>query len=320
MKNAIPALKLPLLTIFTPTYNRAHTLHRVFDSLRTQTLRDLEWLVIDDGSTDGTGELVAGWMRAADFPIRYLRQDHAGKHVAYNRALIEARGQFFSPLDSDDALVPDALAKLINLWHSIPEGERHVFYSADGLCCDQNGKTIGDLYPADPFDADLREMNYVYRVRGEKWGIGLTAVLRRFPFPEIPGVHFVPEGIVWLEIAKKYKSRAMNEVVRIYYVDDPDTGSTLSDRKSLTDHALGRWHYYVWLLNNDLGYFFRSPLPFLKAAVMLPIVGWGSGQALSRAIAALQGGSAKALVFAALPISALLFTFDRARAAVRSGL
>ncbi len=97
----------PLFTIFTPTYNRAHTLHRVFDSLRAQTLRDFEWLLIDDGSIDGTEGLVAGWAQSADFPVRYLRQDHAGKHIARNRALGEARGHFFACLDSDDAFGPE---------------------------------------------------------------------------------------------------------------------------------------------------------------------------------------------------------------------
>lgn len=303
----------PLFTIFTPTYNRSHTLHRVFNSLRAQTLHNFEWLVIDDGSTDDTDKLVAEWMKSADFPLRYVRQDHAGKHVAYNRALTEARGQFFSCLDSDDALVPDALEKLSRLWNTIPEGERHAFCSVSGLCCDQNGKIIGDKFPIEPFDADLREQKYVYRLRGEKWGVGLTDIVRRYPYPEIPGIHFIPEGIVFLDIAKIFKARAANEIVRVYYVDDSETGATLSKRRSLGDHAPGRWYYYVWLLNNDLEYFFQLPTPFLKAAVMLPIAGWFSGQTPGHALAALKSRPAKLLVLSALPLSALLYAFDMAR-------
>src|SRR5262245_3444530 len=74
----------PLFTIFTPTYNRRHTIRRVYDSLCAQTLRDFEWLVIDDGSTDGTSELVKGWVESADFPIRYFWQENSGKHIAHN--------------------------------------------------------------------------------------------------------------------------------------------------------------------------------------------------------------------------------------------
>jgi glycosyltransferase involved in cell wall biosynthesis len=306
-------LNTPCFTIFTPTYNRAHTLHRVFDSLNIQTLRDFEWLVIDDGSTDNTASLVAAWMKSADFPIRYLRQDHLGKHFAHNRALVEARGYFFSCLDSDDALVPDALEKLARLWKTIPENERRAFYAVEGLCCDQSGKIVGDKYPTDRFDANLREMLYVHHLRGEKWRAGLTNVMRRYPFPEIAPGQYLPEGIVWLDIAKAYKTRAANEVVRIYYIDDTETGASVSKRASLGHYALGRWYYYIWLFNNDLEYFFRSPPPFLKAAVMLPIVSWYSGQTLKSAWHALKSVPASLLVGLTLPLSALIYAFDRAR-------
>ncbi len=97
-----------VFTVFTATFNRAHVLHRVYHSLRAQTFRDFEWLVVDDGSTDGTGALVEAWRAEADFPIRYRYQENRGKHVACNRAVAEARGRFFLTLDSDDACVPQA--------------------------------------------------------------------------------------------------------------------------------------------------------------------------------------------------------------------
>jgi hypothetical protein len=115
-----------------------------------------------------------------------------------------------------------------------------------------------------------------------------------------------------LDIAKTYKNRATNEIVRIYYVDDRETGTSLSKRTSLGHHAQGRWHYYVWLFNNDLEYFFRSPTPFLKAAVMLPIVSWYSGRTLKHACRALNSATGKLLVAFASPMSALIYLFDRA--------
>lgn len=254
----------PLFTVFTPTYNRAHTLRRVFDSLRAQTPRDFEWLVIDDASTDGTRELLAEWAATADFPVRYLRQDHAGKHIAYNLAVREARGLFFVTLDSDDACVSYTLERIAYHWNNIPKADRAHFCGVAGLSRNQHGEIVGDRFPAGPFDVNLRDQKYVYRLRGEKCGMMLTTVYRQFPFPEISGTQFVPEGVVWLDIAKTYKVRGINEVFRIYYVDDTKTGASLTKRKSLSDGAPGRLHYYVWLLNNDLQYFFRSPTPFLK--------------------------------------------------------
>ena len=215
----------PLSTIFTPTYNRAYALHRVYESLRNQTSRDFEWLVIDDGSADGTERLVAGWVAGTDLPIRYLRQNRAGKHFAHNLALKEARGQLFRVLDSDDALVPDALEKLERCGAKFPPPSSML--SVGGLCCDQNGELVSDGFPSNPYDADLREMICGDDLRGEKLILGLTDVLRRYPFPEIPDT-YLPEGIVWFDVAKKFKTRWLNQTVRIYYVNDPAKGITVS--------------------------------------------------------------------------------------------
>jgi hypothetical protein len=147
-------------------------------------------------------------------------------------------------------------------------------------------------------------------MRGEKWGSTLTDIVRRFPFPDAPGSQFTPEGLVWLDIAKTYKNRCVNEVFRIYYVGDAHTGATLSKRRSFED-APGRLYYYLWLLNNDLGYFLNSPLPFLKAAVMLPIVARLSGKSLRSIFGSLWMAEAKLLVLLAVPVSYLLLVFDR---------
>jgi glycosyltransferase involved in cell wall biosynthesis len=310
---------IPLFTVFTATYNRAHTIPRVFESLCAQTFRDFEWLVIDDGSTDETSTLIAKWAKVADFPIRYLQQQHSGKHIAHNLAVREARGQLFAPLDSDDALLPDSLERLAKSWNSIPVSERHNFSGVGGLCCDQHGAIIGDQYPASPFDANWRDVIYVRRVTGEKWIATKTEILRRFPFPEIQGTQFIPEGRVWLEIGKRYKARFINEVVRVYFTNDHKTGAQLSKRKSLGENAPGRMHYYIWLLNNDLDYFFYLPTPFLKAAVMLPIMAWSSGRSLRETSQALKSYFAKMLVWLALPFASLLYAQDKLRAHVKRG-
>jgi glycosyltransferase involved in cell wall biosynthesis len=314
LTNHSPMPGSPLFTVFTATYNRAHTLHRVFDSLCAQTIRDFEWLIIDDGSSDDTSELISRWAAAADFPIRYFRQDHSGKHIAHNLAIREARGQFFLSLDSDDACAPRAMEMITTYWNAIPLPERTSFFAVVGLCRDQHGEIIGDIFPSNPFDSNLREKRYVHGLRGEKWGAALTEVVRRYPFPAIAKTHFAPEGIVWLDIAKTYKTRYVNEVFRIYYVDDYATGTTLTKKKALNENAPGRLHYNIWLLNNDLEYFFYSPMPFLKAAVVLPVAAYASKQSLWSVLQALNGVPAKVLVLTALPIwAALYFTslFDR---------
>jgi len=307
-----------LFTVFTPTHNRAHTLKRVYDSLSTQTLRDFEWLVVDDGSTDNTSELISDWVTAADFPIRYFLQNHSGKHIAHNLAVQEARGLFFLIFDSDDSCLPNALERMLYHWNSIPDCDRSAFSGVIGLCADQHGQIVGDRFPFAPFDYGLLERKFVYGLRGEKWGAVLTEIARRFPFPEIRGTSFIPEGVIWFQIANIYKSRGVNEVFRIYYVNDLETGATLTKRKDLSSSARGRSYYYVWLLNNELKYLFHSPFPFLKAAVMLTVVTWVSRQCYRGVLNSLKYRSAKALVLLALPFALLIYAAIKMKALITS--
>ena len=103
------------MTVCTPTFNRRHTLARVMESLRRQTADGFEWLVVDDGSTDGTEELVKSWQAGASFPVRYRRQENAGKHAAVRAGAMEAHGELMLVADSDDAFTPDTIHPVIRL-------------------------------------------------------------------------------------------------------------------------------------------------------------------------------------------------------------
>ncbi len=102
-----------LLTVFTPTYNRCVELTRLYATLCEQTNMQFEWLIVDDGSTDSTKDMVSQWLESSPFPIRYFRQANAGKHVAHNRGAQEARGGLFMCVDSDDWLEPDAVETIL---------------------------------------------------------------------------------------------------------------------------------------------------------------------------------------------------------------
>ena len=297
----------PFFTVFTPTYNRAHTLHRVFESLCEQTFRDFEWLLVDDGSTDNTKELIETWVKMADFPIRYFWQENSGKHIAYNSGIREARGQMFAVLDSDDALVPNALERLFKLWNDIPECERSSFCLLGGHCRDQDGALIGSTFPRSPFDTTAQESAFVYRIRGEKFVVRRTEIFRRYPFPEIAGTNYIPEPLVGLQIGRSYKFRFVNEVFRIYYVDK--TPGNLSSRRNVAMGARGRLCYNVWLLNHEIKYFWYSPVPFIKAAAMIPVVSRYAGRSFRDFWQELDTRSAKLLVLAMYPLAIALIIF-----------
>ena len=253
-----------LFTVFTATYNRAHTLHRVYESLVVQTFRDFEWLVVDDGSTDSTKALLSRWCDESDFPIRYLYQPNQGKHVAYNHAVTEARGALFLTLDSDDSCVPYALEAFKYYWEAIPKEQRSLFSAISVLCVDQYGRVVGDSFPRHTFDSNILEIQYRWKVRGEKWGFQRTDVMREYPFPVPPAqLSHIPEGIVWSRIARKYKTRYVNEPLRHYF----DTEVSLSRSPDVRQNAYRRMLYSRVVLNEHLDYFRYAPLVFIRSAV-----------------------------------------------------
>ncbi len=205
-----------LFTVFTPTFNRAHVLERVFRSLQQQTLGNFEWLIVDDGSTDNTREVVGQFRDQAGFPIRYLYQSNRGKHMATNLAVREAKGQLFLTVDSDDACTPQALERLYSIWLEIPSPERDRFSGVSVLCLDWDGRTIGTKFPRDRMDSDPVSL-VSSGVRGEKWGFHRTEILRRFPFPGFPGETFLTEAVVWNRIAREYRMYYANEALRICF-------------------------------------------------------------------------------------------------------
>lgn len=202
---------MPRVTVLTPTWNRASTLPRLHASLLRQGYRDFEWLVVDDGSEDETATLVNGWAVGSPFPVRYVAQANAGKHVALNHGAREAGGEFCAIIDSDDWYLDTGLERLVHHWDAISEPED--FCEVQGLSVDPDGRIIGDRFPQDVFDSDAWSMTYRYRVQGDKHGMIRTEVMRAYPYPEGTGAPMVSPSLVALRIARRYRTRYINEAI-----------------------------------------------------------------------------------------------------------
>lgn len=200
-----------VFTIFTPTFNRSQLLKRAFWSIKEQNFHNLEYIVIDSGS-DETRELVEQWQGDVDFPIRYIWQPKSGKHAAINKAVQIARGQFFIILDDDDYLAPHALDRLLFHWNRIPLDNRLNYCGVVGLFAYPDGVIVGTPFPRSILDSNSIEIRTKYKVKGDKFGMNLTNILRKYPFPENLG-NFVTESLVWNRIARKYSERYVNEVL-----------------------------------------------------------------------------------------------------------
>lgn len=214
-----------MITILTPTFNRAHLLPRLFESLTHQTDFNFEWLVIDDGSTDGTSDLFAGkTFLSAPFPIRYYQQENGGKHRALNAGVKQAKGDFIFIADSDDWLLPQSVA-IVGL-HTSAIADDNTFAGVAGLDVFDDERIVGTGLPQDIIDCNAMDVRYRYHVDGDLKEVFKTTVLQEFPFPEIQDEKFCPEQLVWFRIAQKYKLRYFN--TPIYVAEYQPNGITAS--------------------------------------------------------------------------------------------
>ena len=247
------------LTVFTPVYNRIHTIHRPFKSLMKQTCKNFEWLVIDDGSTDGLEERIDEYAKSADFPVRYYYKKNGGKHTAMNMAYGLMKGEYFVVLDSDDALTENCVDTVLKLWDGIAEADRGGYWCVTGLCVDaENGKTIGGEYP-EGINGSPDPKKLASLVPGDKTGCLKTAVARLYPFPEPEGTTFITESVVSNKIDKKYKQYYSNAILKTVFLNEPDSLCVSWYKNHIAEGYVSN---YIWKLSvlNDVGITSKSDL------------------------------------------------------------
>lgn len=294
-------------TVFTPTYERALSIHRVYESLCQQSFTDFEWIIVDDGSTDNTKLIVNNWIKEAKFPIRLFYQKHSGKHIAWNRAVRQARGKFFVIADSDDRFNANTLEKFVEMWNSIPFEKRGLYRGVACRCKDETGKVLGKRDIKDPWlDASECDAKYKYKYQYEMWGMTLTRIMREYPNPEKCGLRFYPESIIWDKIGEKYLTRYFNEALRIQYHDQ--TNATTVKRVN----NRFRENYFLWLhVLNDLNrYLVYNPLLFLKSAVGIMRDGLLSSRSYKDIISGINEPILRMCVILLSPIGQFLYIYE----------
>lgn len=216
-----------MVSIITATYNRAHTLNNLCNSLVQQTNNNFEWIIVDDGSQDNTEELIKTWK--VSFPLHYVKQKNGGKHRAINRGVLLAKYDFIFIVDSDDYLLNNSIEIIEKLILSIKKLEK--FAGIAGLKIYPDGTPIGNFpkITTSFIDATSLERDK-YKITGDKAEIFKREILLKYPFPEIEGENFIPEGISWMRIAAAgYKIRWFP--IPIYVAEYLDDG--LSKSKDL---------------------------------------------------------------------------------------
>lgn len=238
-----------MITVLTPTFNRGGGLQSLWDSLQKQTVKEFEWLVVDDGSTDGTKDLITQLQEKSDFPIRYIYKSNGGKHTALNVGIQTICSELTFIVDSDDCVTDDAVESILKI---------HKKYRSQNNICGYaflrafpDGKVNGKK-----FDTDEKVGSYIdVRVNGDDTGadkaeVFKTHCLKEFPFPEYPNEKFLGEDLVWVRMARKYEMVHINKAIYVgNYLED---GLTNNRRKHNIASPIGCMHRAEEFMESDL--------------------------------------------------------------------
>lgn len=218
----------PSVSVVTPTFNRADLLSRCLEHLMTQTDKDFEWIIVDDGSTDGTDEKVKSF--EADFPITYVKKTNGGKHTALNESHEYISGRFVVILDSDDYLIDSAVADIKDAW------DRYESMPEIGIVLLLKGRAVDDPSckgEVENVPIDIMRNKRIHYHSNDCCEVIRAEAFKEFPFPEFEGEKFLSEGALWNRVSFRYKGVYVNKVV---YIADYLEGGLTKSGKPLRVH------------------------------------------------------------------------------------
>lgn len=236
------------LTVFTPTYNRAYCLGKCYESLVRQNNKNFIWLIIDDGSTDHTKELVASWINENKIDIKYCWQENQGMHGAHNTAYNQIETELNVCIDSDDYMADGAIENILSFWRK--HGSAKVSGIA-ALDATSNHQIIGSKLPEKLFSATLFDLYNKYGVTGDKKLVYRTDLTKLYPYPIFNNEKYVGLAYKYYMLDKQYELLLMNEVVcHIEYLPD---GSSLNMYKQYLKNPMGFSFYRKELMKLPFG-------------------------------------------------------------------
>lgn len=227
------------LTIFTPAYNRAHTLSRTYESLLKQDCKEFIWLIVDDGSSDNTRDLVTDWQKQDNgFPIQYIYKENGGMHTAHNTAYENIYTELNVCIDSDDKMALGAVKKILDKWEKVRD---NGYAGIIGLDADFDGNIIGKGFPRDLKETTVINY-YAAGGSGDKKLVYRTDVIKKYPpYPVFEGERYFSLAYKYRLIDQEYKMAVLNEVLcNVEYQPD---GSSNSMYRQYVNNPKG-WAYW----------------------------------------------------------------------------
>lgn len=252
-------------TVFTPVFNCEKSIKNVHESLINQTFKDFEWLIINDASTDRTNDVILDILKESPLNINYVNNKiNKHKMSCFIQSINLAKGEFLLTFDGDDECYPHALETFNKEYEIISDELKPKVAAVTGLCVDQFGNLIGNLFPEDPFYCNTFEAEITKKIMGEKWGFTKTDVLKNINInPNMLEHGYIPEGIIWNTVARSgFLTKCINKKLRIYNIGIKDSiTNTPMTAKSAWGTVLFGLYKFRWLFKK---YFFKSPVYFMK--------------------------------------------------------
>lgn len=280
----------PTLTIFTPAYNRAHTIDLCYKSLLRQTSSDFKWLIIDDGSTDSTNNLVKSWIAEGKITIEYHYQENQGMHGAHNTAYRLIDTELNVCIDSDDYLADNAVELIVNKWE---ESGSDKYAGIIGLDAKFDGTIIGTEFTT---DKTTLSGFYTQEGRGDRKLVYRTSVVRSVPeYPIFEGEKYVGLGYKYQLIDLKYKLLTMNDV--LCYVNYQTDGSSMNMYKQYFRNPRG----FAFIRKESMKHHPSYKRRFVEA------IHYVSSSIICRNLQFISESPAKFITVLAIPFGAILY-------------
>lgn len=287
------------LTVFTPTYNRAYCLSKCYDSLRRQTCKDFIWLIIDDGSTDDTKQLIEIWMAENIIDIRYYWQENQGMHGAHNTAYELIDTELNVCIDSDDYMLDDTVEKIVSFWEQ--HGTNQVS-GIIGLDSDIKGQIIGTKLPGYLKQSTLFDLYHRHGVTGDKKLVYRSDLTRQFRYPLFKKEKYVGLAYKYYMLDRQYEMLLMNKILCcVEYLPD---GSSLNMLAQYRRNPKGFAFYRKELMKlpfASLSFKFRQAIHYVSSSL------------LSKNSQFFRQTPSKWLTFLAIPFGIMLFYYIKSK-------
>lgn len=293
------------VTVITPTYNRAHTLRTAYEGLKKQTFKKFMWIILDDGSTDNTEDLVKEFINDSPFKIQYFKDRNRHKFLTVLEGIRKVETPYFMILDSDDTYPENAMEILVQESENIQDQENYI--GVMGLSADENGNIVGDKYPGTGFDGSIFDMRYKYGVKGDKNGIFFTKSYHKAiagkHYYKYEGKGYIPQSVIFNDYdAKGLKTRFINKIVRYYLYDEADSAS-VSNTRWTGKNVFGLREGHLSFLNSYGAKLFLYPKALFRNLIGYQFYSFKNKNRLFETLSAVHQPIIKLFGYLLLPVS-----------------